>query len=110
LEVCEHLYEHLQRIHIDDEIDEELTNESQVAVELIRAGEWRFDVDDYGRVHTNITNLKRSLRKYLSVRGRRLVNVDIASSQPLFLALLLWGKGRGRRSRGREGEGHMWCK
>ena len=98
----EHLRRHLQRIRIDAAIDEPLTQESELAAELIRQGDWRLDVDEYGRVHTNITNLKKTSRKYLSVDGRRLVNCDVANSQPLFLGiLLLSGQDRHERQRGR---------
>ena len=93
-------------------IDEPLTNETQLAVELIRRGEWRHDVDEYGRVHTNVTNLKKTLRRRLSVDGKRLANCDVANSQPLFLGIVL-SKEVQKTSReaqmtktgGREGEG-----
>ena len=45
--------------------------------------------DDYGRVHTNLTNLKSDLRQFLCLDGSPLVNLDIANSQPMFLGLLL---------------------
>jgi len=112
LESVEHLWDNLQRIRIDDTIDEPLTNETQLAVELIRRGEWRLDVDEYGRVHTNVTNLKKTLRRRLSVGGKRLANCDVANSQPLFLGIL-FSKEVQKTSReaqitktgGREGEG-----
>jgi len=115
--VCEHLYRHLQRIRIDATIPEPLTNESEVAVEIIRRGGWRLDVDDYGRIHTNITNLKRSLRDHLAVDGSRLVNCDIANAQPLFIGATLREQrqeesiSRGRRRGAGEGQAgayHMW--
>jgi hypothetical protein len=70
-------------------------------------------VDEYGRVHSNITNLKKTLRKHLSVDGRRLVNCDVANSQPLFLGILLLSgqdrhekqSSRGARERGGERAG-----
>jgi hypothetical protein len=58
-------------------------------VEMIRDGEFFFHVCDYGRVHTNLTNLKSELRGFLTYRGAPLVNLDIRNSQPLFLALLI---------------------
>ena len=105
IESVAHLWRHLQRIRIDMEIGERLTRESMLAAELIRQGAWRIDVDDYGRVHTNITNLKRTLRKHLSVDGSRLVNCDVANSQPLFLGILMNAaatKGRAIENEGRE--------
>ena len=105
-EVCEHLHGHLQRIRIDKHIPDALTNESAVAVDMIRRGQWRFDVDDFGRVHTNITNLKRSLRAHLSVDDMRLVNCDIANSQPLFIGIMLQQTGgKGQVGDKRQGEG-----
>lgn len=84
-----HLWRNLQRVQIDDAIDGPLSRESTLAVDLLRQGAWRIDVDDFGRVHTNITNLKKTLRKCLSVDGSRLVNCDVANSQPLFLGMIL---------------------
>ena len=59
----------------------------------IRAGEWRYKVDDYGRRHNNITNLPKELRKclYLFKGGeeRRLNSVDIKNSQVLLLLTIL---------------------
>jgi hypothetical protein len=43
--------------------------------------------DDYDRVHTNITNLKSSLRQFLRYKDQKLVNIDIVNSQPLILLL-----------------------
>ena len=46
--------------------------------------------DKFGnRLYTRLTNLKSDFRKYLSIYGRRLGQVDIANSQPLFLYLLM---------------------
>lgn len=46
-------------------------------------------VDEQGRAYSNLTWLWKEFRQFLSVNGERLVNLDIANSQPLFLALLL---------------------
>ena len=61
----------------------------QIAVEHIRQGELWFKVDDYGRIHTNLTNLPKMLRQYLAVDGERLANIDISESQPLFMGLAI---------------------
>lgn len=46
--------------------------------------------DRYGRVHTNITNMKREIRlNALKCDGQDVGEVDIKSSQPAFLCLLL---------------------
>jgi len=52
--------------------------------------DYRFVVDTTGyRAHTNITNLKKDFRKYLSVQGERLGQVDIKNSQPAFFYLYI---------------------
>lgn len=49
-----------------------------------------FSVDTFGhRAHSNITNLHRGIRRYLSVEGSPLGQVDIRNSQPLFFYLLI---------------------
>jgi hypothetical protein len=61
----------------------------ETAIQLIRDREFFFHVCDYGRVHTNLTNLKSSMRPFLSYRGMPLVNLDIRNSQPLIFSILL---------------------
>jgi hypothetical protein len=60
----------------------------ETAIQMIRDGEFFFHVCDYGRVHTNLTNLRSDLRGFLSYRGMPLVNLDIANSQPLIFSIL----------------------
>ena len=56
-------------------------------------GERRFSVCDYGRVHTNVTSLPRAYRRHLSWEGHPSTStVDVGSSQPLLLSLLVGGK------------------
>lgn len=46
--------------------------------------------DDYGRIHTNFTTLKREIRnQFLSIDNQPLKEVDIKNSQPLFFLYLL---------------------
>lgn len=59
--------------------------------------EFYYGVDEnVGRFHSNLTNIKRELRHYITYDGQKLVNVDIKSAQPLFSTLLLdeafWNK------------------
>lgn len=50
-----------------------------------------FSVDDKGgRFHSNLTNLKKELRNFITYEGKQLVNVDIKSSQPLISTLLFY--------------------
>lgn len=43
--------------------------------------------DSSGRLYTSVTNLKSELRQYLRYDGKRLYEIDIKTSQPLFLGL-----------------------
>jgi hypothetical protein len=46
--------------------------------------------DNYGRIHTNFTTLKREIRnQFLSIDNEPLEEVDIKNSQPLFFLYLL---------------------
>src|SRR5690606_10998345 len=48
-----------------------------------------YNVDDnVGRFHSNLTNIKKELRNYITYDGKKLVNIDIKSSQPFFSTLL----------------------
>lgn len=52
--------------------------------------EFYYSVDDnVGRFHSNLTNIKREIRNFITYDGQKLVNVDIKNSQPLFSTLLL---------------------
>jgi hypothetical protein len=55
--------------------------------------------DNVGRFHSNLTNIKRELRDFITYDGQKLVNVDIKNSQPLFSTFLLnkkfWEKTQG---------------
>jgi hypothetical protein len=49
-----------------------------------------FNIDDnVGRFHSNLTNIKRELRHFITYDGQKLVNIDIKSAQPVFSTLLL---------------------
>lgn len=105
-EVVEHLWRHLQRIRLEGDIDlgGHLHSAHQIAVDQIRHGDLRISVDDYGRIHTNLTNLKSELRGNLRVDGRRLANVDIGESQPLLIGLVVataWRRQEGSLQRGK---------
>ena len=98
--VCVHLWRNLQRVGIHAPIDfgNGFHPAHQVAVERIREADLWFKVDDYGRIHTNLTNLFKELRQHLTVNGRSLVNVDISESQPLFIGMVLAQSRRGQEA------------
>lgn len=63
---------------------------AQVAmIRAIADGDFFTVADRFGRFHTNLTNLKASLRPFLRYRESKLVNLDIANSQPMVFSLLL---------------------
>ena len=63
---------------------------AQIAmIRRIADGDFFTVVDRFGRFHTNLTNLKATLRPFLRYRGSPLVNFDIANSQPMVFCLLL---------------------
>jgi hypothetical protein len=63
---------------------------AQVAmIQRIKDGDFFTIPDRYGRFHSNVTNLKRTLRSFLRYRESKLVNLDIANSQPMIFCLLL---------------------
>jgi hypothetical protein len=93
--VHRHLYDHLVTVEIDRDAATDLLFAegfdwaNETALEFIHAKEFHLKVCPYRRVHTNLTCLKREFRQFLSVRGQRLVNLDIRNSQPLIFASLL---------------------
>jgi hypothetical protein len=58
-------------------------------IDLIKDGMIRTTYCDYGRFHSNFTRLCSEVRGHLEVDGERLVEIDITSSQVLFLAKVL---------------------
>lgn len=62
---------------------------AETSLHMLALREWFFHVCPYGRVHTNLTNLRSELRAFLTCEGQPLVNLDIRNSQPLIFALLL---------------------
>ena len=96
--VHRHLLHHLRGLEIDygAALDALLCGDryepsDETAIQLIRDEEFGFIVCPFGRVHTNLTNLKSDMRRFLTYRGQSLVNLDIRNSQPLFFAVLLKG-------------------
>ncbi len=60
------------------------------AIQKLNRQDFYYTLDDnVGRFHSNLTNIKRELRHYITYNGEKLVNVDIKNSQPLFSTLLL---------------------
>lgn len=60
------------------------------AIDCIDNNQVYYSFDDYGRFHTNFTNLKSEVRKNcLTIEGEKTYELDIKNSQPFFLMLFL---------------------
>ena len=56
----------------------------------IKDGNLYFIFDEFGRLHTNFTVLKKEIRKnYLTINGEPVEEIDIKNSQPFFLSKLI---------------------
>lgn len=63
---------------------------AMVSVNLIEGGDFFSVVDEKARrLHTNLTNFPHDMRKFLSVNGKKLCQVDITNSQLFFLGTLM---------------------
>ncbi len=107
--VQEKLLSNLKAITIDypsaiQELEKsyDLTNEDEnkkyqknvIAVENINNNQIYFTFDKYGRVHTNLTTLKKEIRqKHILIENQPIAECDIPNSQPLFLAKLISDSG-----------------
>lgn len=61
----------------------------KIPVDQIAYKETEFGPCRYGRVHSSLTRSSRRIRPALHVSGKSLVMLDVANSQPLFMALLV---------------------
>jgi hypothetical protein len=96
--VYRYLFDLLQGVEIDVEpalnavatcSDSDAVPFMETSIRLIGDGHFRLTTCEFGRVHTNLTNLKRESRRFLRFGGRPLVNLDIRNSQPLVFAAVL---------------------
>lgn len=87
LPVHRHLWRYLQQIDLSEPLPDFGIFDRQVQ-ELIDK-DFRFRVCQYGRVHTNLTNMRKDIRQYLNYQGQELSNLDISNSQPLFLGVVV---------------------
>lgn len=63
---------------------------NKMAIENINKENIFFKFDEYGRMHTNYTVLKKEIRNnYLTIDNDPIFEIDISNSQPLFLAALM---------------------
>lgn len=88
-DVHSHLYGWLSKVELAVRRDDKRYVRHLLPIDRIKDGDWFLYPDKYGRVHSNVTNLKSSLRRRLKVNNAKLVEIDISNSQPLMLSLLL---------------------
>lgn len=63
---------------------------AKLAVQKLATGNFYYKIDEnVGRFHSNLTNIKKELRHYITYDGKPLVNIDIKNSQPLLSSILL---------------------
>lgn len=100
LDQHQYIYDCLQQVKIDAEgarnyIEQNIYSDTEysnynISVDLIDSKSFFFTVDSTaGRVHNNITNLSRDLRPFLSFNNEKLVEIDIANSQPFLFNILI---------------------
>lgn len=95
LPIHKHLLSWLTRLEVDHDAAmrslrtrDELIDK-YVALDMIADRQFYLIVDDYGRVHTNLTSLSRRLRPFLHYGNDKLVLIDLKNSQPFFFSSLL---------------------
>nr|WP_315195365.1 hypothetical protein [uncultured Flavobacterium sp.] len=65
-------------------------NSAFCSINLFDHGIKFISVDDTSnRLHCNLTNIDTKLRKFLTINGEELAQVDISNSQPLFLGMVM---------------------
>ena len=65
-------------------------NVGLINVDKLANRQFHFNRDDTsGRLHTNLTNIKKELRHFIKYKDQSLVSVDIRNSQPLMASLVL---------------------
>jgi hypothetical protein len=71
--------------------DRDIYNRNIYSIDSIYNKHIFYHFDKYGRLHTNFTILKSFVRKnFLKIENEDIVEFDIANSQPLFLAKLIY--------------------
>ena len=82
--------ESLDREHDISLIDDKSYFRNLMSLQAIKDHAFYVTRDEYGRLHTNFTNLKKNLRNnYLSIDGSKLASFDIKNCQPKLLASLI---------------------
>jgi len=74
----------------DNVFDIDQFNAYIISVDMLESKTFYFVIDTVaGRVHNNITNLARELRQFISYKNQKLLEIDIANSQPFLFNILI---------------------
>jgi hypothetical protein len=60
-----------------------------INISYLEEGLHWFNQDEYGRLHTNLTNINKESRNFITYNGEKLVSIDIRNSQPYFFVSIL---------------------
>lgn len=78
----------LLNVELEQAVKDRLCLRGQYGLMMLRKKMLYSSRDFFGhRLHNNVTSLKSEARKYLNLNGVKLVNLDIANSQPFLLGL-----------------------
>ena len=81
----------LLQMYYNGELDSDKSYLKNIlSIESIKDGTLFYIEDNYGRLHTNFTVLKKVIRKeFVTIGGEPVEELDIPNSQPTFLSILL---------------------
>jgi hypothetical protein len=82
--------EYLKYLLESKNIDHKKYQKNYISIENIADNNIFFKFDEYGRIHTNFTILKKEIRKnFITINNEPVIEIDITNSQPLFLSILI---------------------
>lgn len=80
----------IDNMYKENDIDKNKYYRNILTIDGINCGNIFYKFDQYGRMHSNFTILKREIRKkYLMIEGYPVEELDIRNSQPFFLGILM---------------------
>lgn len=81
---------YINELKENGQIDSNKYYKNYTSLDSIKNNHLFFKFDEYGRLHTNFTILKKEIRQnFIKIDDQDIVELDIKNSQPFFLALLL---------------------
>lgn len=80
----------LSKMRDDETLSYNKYMKNYMSVDNIGIGNMFFKFDEYGRMHTNFTVLKKELRQeFITIDGIETEEIDLSNSQPLFLTVIM---------------------